>query len=156
MAAASGSLEMNTKNVRHTIITPLLTTTDKSWGKVNLAAGTTGKEEGDNEGPLTIAALSEMQGGNYGKIMVIGSLQAIELAGILEESSYANGDFILNSVGYLTNSNTSMDIRAKVISASSLTMNQTQIVLTWVLLQYILPIIIIVVGLFVWLKRRYK
>ena len=156
MAVASESLELNSKNVRNALVTPLLTTTEKSWGKVNLEAGTTEREEGDNEGPLTIAALSETQGANYGKIMVLGSLYAVEMNGILSESSYANGDFILNSVSYLTGADTSLDIRAKVISASSLTMSQTQVVITWVLLQYVLPLLIIAAGLAVWLKRRYK
>lgn len=156
MAPASESLALDSKNIRNAILTPLLTTTEKSWGKVNLASNTTDFEEGDNEGPLTIAALSEMQGDSLGKVMVIGSLQAVELSGILSESSYANGDFVLNSIAYLTGSGASLDIRAKVISASSLTMNQTQVVLTWVILQYLLPLLIIVAGLAVWLKRRYK
>ena len=156
MAAAAGSLEINDNNVRYAKVTPLMKTTDKSYGKVNLAAETMQQEDGDNRGPLVVAALSEMQSGNYGKIMVLGSLQAVELSGILEESSYANGDFMLNAAGYLTETDTSMDIRAKEISASSLTMNQSQIVITWVLLQYVLPLIIIIAGLVVWLKRRYK
>ena len=156
MAPSAESLALDENNVRHATLTPLMQTTAKSWGKVNLATENLGKEEGDNEGPLVVAALSEMQYGNHGAVMVMGSLQAVELSGILEESSYANGDFILNAVGYLTEQDTSMDIRAKEISATSLTMNQTQIVVTWVLLQYVLPLIIIVAGLTVWLKRRYK
>ncbi len=156
MTPSAGSLELNKNNIRHAELTSLMNTTEKSWGKVNLAASTLEKEEGDNEGPLTVAALSEVYGENGGSIMVIGSLTAIELSGILQESSYANGDFILNSIGYLTQTDGSMDIRAKVISASSLRMSQAQVVITWVLLQYIIPLIVIIIGLVVWFKRRYK
>lgn len=156
MAPASSSIETNSNNVRNAVLTPLLQTTEKAYGKVNLASQTLEKEDGDNEGVQTLAVLSENQGGNYGKVMVLGSVQAIELNGILTESSYANGDFILNAAGYMTQSDTSLDIRAKEISASSLTMNKTQIVIVWLILQYLLPIIIIAAGLTMWLKRRYK
>ena len=156
MTPSAGSLELDKNNIRRAELTPLMTTSEDSWGKVNLTSGTLDKEDGDNEGPLTVAALSEMPDENRSSIMVIGSLTAIELSGILQESSYANGDFILNAIGYITETDNSMDIRAKVISASSLTMSQSQVVITWVLLQYILPIIVIVIGLIVWLKRRYK
>lgn len=86
----------------------------------------------------------------------MGSLAAVETQGILEEASYANGDFILNAVGYMTESNNSMDIRAKEITASKLNITQTQYVVTYVLIQYLLPLLIIAAGLTVWLKRRYK
>ena len=114
------------------------------------------KEEGDTQGPLTVAALAERQGSGAGKIMVIGSLQALELDSILNETSYANGDFILNSVAYLTETETSMDIRAKVISASRLTMSQAQVSAVWIVLQYLIPLAVIAIGLVVWFKRRYK
>lgn len=156
MAPSASSLTLNSNNMRYAILTPLLTTSEKSWGKVNLASSNAKKEDGDFQGPLTVAALAEMQGEARGKIMVLGTLQALELTGILEETSYANGDFILNSIGYLTETASSMDIRAKVISASRLTMNQSQVALVWILLQYVLPIIIIIAGLVVWFKRRYK
>ncbi|MBQ2613944.1 MAG: GldG family protein [Clostridia bacterium] len=151
-----GSLELNDQNIRHTQLTPLLTTTKDSWGKVNFASETMEKEEGDHEGPLTIAALSEMADFSGSGIMVIGSLSAIEYNGILQESSYANGDFILNAVGYLTKTENNMNIRAKLISETNLTMTQGQVALVTVLLQYVLPILIILAGLIVWLERRYR
>jgi hypothetical protein len=156
MAIASQSIELNDKNLRYASIRPLLVTTENSWGKVNLSAQTTAKEAGDTEGPLTIAAISEMQDGSNAKVFVLGSLQAVELNGILNESAYANGDFLLNSVAYMTNTASSMDIRAKVISAPRLAMTQAQVLGIWLILQYFLPFIIIVIGLVVWLRRRYK
>ena len=56
----------------------------------------------------------------------------------------------------MTESNNSMDIRAKEITASKLNITQTQYVVTYVLIQYLLPLLIIAAGLTVWLKRRYK
>lgn len=156
LAPMSQSIAVNDDNTRRAKITPLLTTSDKSYGKSNLSFTTYDKENGDTDGPLTVAALAEDQSGKGGKILVIGSLAAVETQGILEEASYANGDFILNAVGYMTESNNSMDIRAKEITASKLNITQTQYVVTYVLIQYLLPLLIIAAGLTVWLKRRYK
>lgn len=156
MAPAASSMTLNENNINYAKITPLLTTSEKSWGKINFTSNVMEKEEGDTQGPLTVAALAERQGNEAGKIMVIGSLQALELDSILNETSYANGDFILNSVGYLTETETSMDIRAKVISASRLTMSQAQVSAVWIILQYLIPLAVIALGLVVWFKRRYK
>ncbi len=156
IAPMAQSIEINEENTRGAGITSLLSTTDKSYGKMNLEFTSYDKEDGDVDGPLSIAALAEDRSGNGGKILVMGSLAAVETGGILEESSYANGDFILNAIGYLTDSNSSMNIRAKEISPSKLTINQSQYVITYILVQYLLPLIIIIAGLTVWLKRRYR
>lgn len=154
IAPMAQSIELNEDNTRNAKITSLLSTTDKSYGKTDLGFTSYEKEDGDVEGPLTLAALAE--DGNGGKVFVIGSLTAATTGSIIGEQSYANGDFIMNTFGYLTESNSSMNIRAKEISASKLNINQTQYVLTYIIIQYILPLIIIVAGLTVWLKRRYK
>lgn len=156
MAPAASSMTLNTNNINYAAITPLLTTSEKSWGKIDFTSNVATKEEGDTQGPLTVAALAERQGSDTGKIMVVGSLQALELDSILNETSYANGDFMLNAVGYLTETETSMDIRAKVISASRLTMSQAQVSAVWIVLQYMIPLAVLALGLFVWFKRRYK
>ena len=88
-------------------------------------------------------------------MFVIGSVQAIEYSGILDESSYSNGDFILNSMAYLSDKDDALNIRAKRLSASSLTMTEKQVKVTSVLVQYVLPITVILFGLIVWLRRRY-
>ncbi len=156
MAPNSSSIVIDKNNIRNAIVTPLMKTTDKAYGKVNLASETLEKESDDNEGEMILAAISENQGGDYGKVMVLGSLHAIELNGVLEESGYANGDFILNAAGYLTENTASMDIRPKLISASSLKMSEKQVAWVWIALQYLIPVLIIAIGLAVWFKRRYK
>ncbi len=154
MTPTMSSLELDENNIRRAQLTPLMSTTEKSWGKLDFTS--LEKAEGDNEGPLVVAALAEMPNANRSAIMVVGSLSAIEYGGILQETSYANSDFILNAIGYITETDNSMDIRAKRITASSLTMNQTQVVVMVMVLQYILPLVIIILGFIVWFKRRYK
>lgn len=138
------------------VVTPLMTSTKKSYGKTNLSSTTINKESGDISGPLNLAAISEKYGENAGAVMFIGSLTAIEANGILTEGTYLNGDFILNATGYLCGGDTDMGIRAKQISAEKMTMTQQQVGTAIILLQYILPLIIVAIGLTVWLKRRYR
>lgn len=148
------SLSIIENNTQQAKVTPLLKTTNKSWGVKDIQSGSMEKKEGDNSGPLVIAAVAEKTE-NRGKMFVIGSVQAIEYSGILDESSYSNGDFILNSMAYLSDKDDALNIRAKRLSASSLTMTEKQVKVTSVLVQYVLPITVILFGLIVWLRRRY-
>ncbi len=150
---AACSFTINNNNPQYATVTPLLKTSKSSWGVTDLS-GTTEKKAGDPEGPLTIAALSE-KGGASGKIFVIGSVQAIEWQGILTNSSYSNGDFFLNAFSYMTDKGDALNIRAKKISTESLTMSEQQYNFSVTFVQYIMPLLILAVGLLVWLKRRY-
>lgn len=156
MAPDSCSFTVNDNNIQHTFVTPLLTTSDKSWGITDMTRTDTSKKEGDINGPLTVAAISEKSGdGNTGAIFVLGSLSSAETSGILSSSAYSNGDFITNAFAYLTDSTDSLSIRAKVISADTMSMTEKQVRVFSIILQYILPLIILVSGLVIWLRRRY-
>ena len=156
MAPDSCSFTVNDNNIQHTFVTPLLTTSDKSWGITDMTRTDTSKKEGDINGPLTVAAISEKSGdGNKGAVFVLGSLSSAETSGILSSSAYSNGDFITNAFAYLTDSTDSLSIRAKVISAETMSMTEKQVRVFSIILQYILPLIILVSGLVIWLRRRY-
>lgn len=151
---AAQSLSLSNENLQAAKITSLLNTTDKSYGILNVESGSTEKSEGDIEGPLTIAALAE-KGEGGGKIFVIGSLQAIEIAGLLTDSSYSNGDFVMNSMSYLSGKGDALNIRPKRISASALVMTEKQVKTVRTLVLYVIPGIVILFGLAVWLRRRF-
>ncbi len=155
IAPASCSLTLNENNIQHTYVTPLLKTSKNSWGITDLARTDLAKTQNDTPGPLTLGAISEKSGEKAGAILVIGSLQAIETPDILDNASYSNGDLILNSFSYLTDKGDALNIRAKVISAESLTMTEIQVKVLSILLQYVLPLLILIAGLVVWLRRRY-
>ncbi len=149
---AACSFTISDNNPQYAKVTPLLETSAASWGVTDLS-GSMDKTEDSINGPLTIAVMSEKSGD--GKIFVIGSVQAIEWQGILDNSSYSNGDFILNAFSYLTNKGDALNIRAKEISTQSLTMSEQQFNSSVIFVQYIMPLLILAIGLFVWLKRRY-
>ncbi|MBE7055665.1 MAG: hypothetical protein E7392_06105 [Ruminococcaceae bacterium] len=137
-------------------VTKLLHTTEKSYGKKNINSTVLEKEEGDYSGPLCIGAISERMGDESSALMVIGSLSAFEVQQVINEGAYLNGDFILNSMSYLSGNSASSAIRAKKISAETMTMTENQVIISQRLLQWVLPLSIILIGLIVWLRRRYK
>ena len=62
---------------------------------------------------------------------------------------------MLNTFSYMTGKDDALNIRAKTVSAESLTMTEKQINVVSVLVQNVMPAVIIIVGLYIWLKRRY-
>lgn len=145
------------KAANSAVVTKLLTTSDKAYGKKNVNSTTIEKENGDYEGPLCLAAISEKTKDNKtASVTVLSSLSAAEIQGILKEKAYLNGDYVLNTASYLCNTQVSGSIRAKQISAETMTMTQNQVVISAMLLQYVLPVAILLIGLIVWLRRRYK
>ncbi len=145
---------ITTKN--YSEVKTLLLTSEASYGKKNLYSTTLEKEKDDINGPMTIAAISEDSYEKNAAIAFFGSLGALETTGVLEEGAYLNGDFVLNVINYLSGSNTDTGIRAKQISPERMTMTQEQILGYGFVLQYVIPLIILIAGLIIWLIRRYK
>lgn len=143
------------KSANSAVVTKLLTTSSKSYGKTDVKSQSINRQAGDISGPLTVAAISENQT-TGGSVLVIGSLQAIETPGLLDEGAYLNGDFILNAINYLTGGEGDTGIRAKQISAETMTMKDVQVVFLNLILQWVIPFAILLIGLIVWLRRRYK
>ena len=152
IAPVSCSLAINAYNAQEASVNTLLMTSEKSWGMFDLSGTSLVKKEGDNEGPLSVATIAENENG---RIFVIGSLGAIETPGLLEDSSYCNGDFILNVCSYLTDKEDAFSIRPKNISAEKLTMTEKQISNVTVVVQYLMPGVILAAGLLVSIRRRY-
>lgn len=132
----------------------LLTTSEKAYSKKNL--NTLEKEAGDTEGPLGLAAISVKIEKEASGVMVVGSVDGF-LSQIYEgDGSYLNIDFLLNSLSYLGGAEKSMDIRAKQITPESMVVTQQQYAVINVILVWIIPIAIILLGLVIWLRRRFK
>lgn len=154
VAPAACSIGTNSQNPQYAEVASLLKTSANSWGITDLSAKTTERRSDYNIGPLTVAAIAEKQEGG-GKVFAIGSVQAADVKELLENSSYINGDFMLNTFSYMTGKDDALNIRAKTVSAESLTMTEKQINVVSVLVQNVMPAVIIIVGLYIWLKRRY-
>ncbi len=132
------------ENANFAKMTPLVKTSSSSYTSAK------------SVGPYTIAALSEVAGDKNTKILYVGAVYTLIDPTINQATNLANGDFILNAIDYMTDNTSSMDIRSKNVALSTMSMTQTQVNWVYYTLKIAIPAIIILLGIIVWLKRRYK
>ena len=139
-------------------VTTLLTTSKKSYAKVNLESTTADKEEGDLEGPLNVAvALRRIDSDSNDdgeKIVVFGS------AGFVTSSSFysisGNTDLLLGAIRWMNGEADTVTIVGKNLMNNSLRFNSTAEMYTMAAIAVIvLPALVLVAGLVVWLRRRH-
>ncbi|HET6452140.1 MAG TPA: Gldg family protein, partial [Spirochaetia bacterium] len=138
-------------------IEPLLTTSDKSYGKDSARAKTTSREPGDPSGPFTLAVAITDPAPDPSKqdtrIVVIGDL--LFLRPDLLAQVPGNTDFFMNSIGWLKGQKESITIRPKSMQTMRLGLNATQALAWSGFVVILLPILILGSGLVVWLRRRH-
>ncbi len=132
------------ENANFAKITSLVKTSSSSYTSVK------------SVGPYSVAALSETSGEESSKVLYVGSVYTLMDPTINEATNLANGDFILNAIDYMTDNTGSMDIRSKNVALSTMSMTQTEVNIVYYVLKLIIPIVIIILGIVIWLKRRYK
>ncbi len=145
------------ENVRSTLeITPLLSTTDMSYAKMDALNMTTiEREDGDEDGPFSLAVAVEEQYGESDTRIVWFASSSVLDADYDSLVSGGNSDLVLNSIGWLigeTGSN--LSIHAKQLSATALSVSGASVVLWFAVLIIIVPVLLIAAGLVVWLRRR--
>lgn len=143
----------------NTKITPLLTTSNSAYAKVNNES-TIAKESGDIEGPFNLAILIEDNWFNdsesyQSKVVVISSPTLFD-SGTNQISSGANLDFFMNTVNFLVDRQDSISIRSKSLATEYLQLDQTQALIIIAIALIIIPIIIFAIGIVIWLRRKNK
>ena len=133
-------------------VTPLLTTSQDAISK---AAGyeftTYDFEEGDAEGPFTLAVSVEDSGG--GQIYWFASDQFLnELYNAY--SSGANLDMTMNALGDLIGESEAMAIRSKSLSYNYLTISDSTAALLKAVMVGVFPLAYLAIGIFVVVKRK--
>ena len=148
------------KAKRNTVeIVPLLTTTDKSWGKINLESDSLEKEAGDLEGSFNIAvAIGDGKNLNdissNAKIVVISSALMLD-ENVIAQSNGSNMDFFMNCLSWMGNRQQNMSIRPKSISVEALKMNSAEQIMYSGIVVIVIPLLIGIGGTAVWLRRRH-
>jgi ABC-type uncharacterized transport system involved in gliding motility auxiliary subunit len=135
-------------------ITPLLTTSKNSWGKTNLEATKADKEPGDLTGPFNVAvAISDTGGTKESRLVVIANSAFMtgQFAGI-----GGNIDFFTNSVNWLQDVKENISIAPKSLNTGYLNINSLQQLLFSGIVVIVIPLVIIVYGIMVWLRRRHQ
>ena len=133
-------------------IEPLLTTSDKSWGKGknNLTSTATEKEAGDIDGPFDVAvAITDTQGTNSAKIVVFSS------SGFVNVTGGGNLDLFMNSMNWVQDLKENISITPKDLTTVGLKINKAQTLGYSAMVVIVIPAIVMIAGVVVWLKRRH-
>jgi ABC-type uncharacterized transport system involved in gliding motility auxiliary subunit len=149
----SRSLEI--KNGDKTSVQKLFDTSDTSLATSNLSSPAVDPKDPKNKkGPLTIAAAVTYNTGKQdaqGRLVVVGSSAWAANSFI---SFQGNSDLALNAIDWLSSDEDLISIRPKEQEDRRITMTQSQ--LSWVRItsQFLLPLVVVVMGISVWWKRR--
>lgn len=129
----------------------LLNTSEDSFSKVNMESSTWDKEKGDIEGPFAIAAA--VSDDNGGKIIVNGCANMLNDQ-IDTAVNGSNTDFVLNGINYLTDQESKISIRAKSLSSETMIVPEAVQKMGMVFLVILIPLCLLVTGIFVVMRRR--
>ena len=149
----SRSLEI--KNTDKVNVQKMFDTSPSSLATADLSSPRVNVEDPKNKkGPLTLAAAGTYNTGkenSQGRFVVIGSSSWIANRFI---NFNGNGDLASNTINWLSSDEDLISIRPKPQDDRRITMTTRQ--LSWVRAtsQFLLPGIVIIAGVFVWLKRR--
>jgi len=133
----------------------LIETSASSLATTNLESAAVSVNDPKNKkGPLTIAAAANYSTGkenSQGRFVVIGS-SSWAVNGFINFNG--NSDLALNTINWLSSDEDLISIRPKQQDDRRITMSRAQ--LSWVRAtsQFLLPMIVVITGVFVWLKRR--
>lgn len=108
----------------------------------------------NKKGPLVLAAAGTYETGNsgsQGRFVVVGSSDWADNSFI---TFNGNSDLALNSINWLASDEDLISIRPKPAADQHITMTRAQSRLVIITSQFILPLIVIFFGVFVWWKRR--
>lgn len=132
-------------------VTSLLSTSDSAYSKVDTNSSTIEKEDGDIDGPFSIAmAVSDDNGG---RLIVTGCSNMLE-SSIDYAVGGANTDFVLNGINYLSQQESKISIRAKDLSTDTAIVPAFSQKVTLVGCVFVLPILLLAAGIAMVVHRR--
>lgn len=149
------SRSMEIKSGDKTNVQKLFDTSSTSVATSNLSSPSVNLSDPKNKnGPLTIAAAGTYNTGkenSQGRFVVVGSSlwaanQFIDFNG--------NNDLALNAVNWLSSDEDLISIRPKTPEDRRITMTRAQLAVVRATSQFLLPLVVVIAGIFVWWKRR--
>jgi len=133
----------------------LFDTSDSSFATMNLSSPKINVKDPNNKrGPLTLGVAGNYSTGkanSQGRFVVIGSSAWASNSFI---SFNGNGDLATNAINWLTSDEDLISIRPKAPEDRRITMTRAQLNMVRLISQFVLPLIVIAGGIFVWWKRR--
>jgi gliding motility-associatede transport system auxiliary component len=149
------SRSLSTKNTDKTTITKLFSTSSDSYSTSNLSSAEIRINPAkDQHGPFTLAVAGTYNTGKpagQGRFVVVGnsgwaSNQALGFSG--------NRNLLLNTINWLSSDEDLISIRPKPPEDRRITLTRAQFRLVQSTSQFFLPLIVVIGGVMVWLRRR--
>ncbi len=132
-------------------VTPLLTTSESAYAKAaGLAMETAAKEDGDTDGPFTVAAASTL---GEGRMVWLTGAQMME-DGVSAMVSGANSDLFMNSVSWMCDQVETISIRSKSLDETGLTLTQAQSSFWSIVMIGVLPGAVLLLGVVIVIRRK--
>ncbi len=125
-----------------------LATTDLSSPKIKV------NSPGNKKGPMALAAAGTYNTGkpnSQGRFVVVGSSTWASNSFI---NFNGNSDLALNSINWLASDEDLISIRPKPPLDQHITMTKAQLNLVRLTSQFLLPLLVVICGVFIWWKRR--
>jgi hypothetical protein len=154
-AQAVQTLDLKKRTLK---VEPLLTSSSQSYGKRDIAnAKSVQREGGDVPGPFTLAVAitdpAESAGAQDTKLVVIGDVKFLQSG--LPSQVPGNGDFFMNSLGWLKGQKESLTIRPKNMQQMRLSISSLWSLILSGAVVIVLPLLILGSGFVVWMRRRH-
>ncbi len=134
-------------------ITTLLSTSDSAYSKTDVK-NSYDKEEGDIEGPFALGMRAVKTEGETESTLYVYSSEGLFTENSDQFVSGANLQLFTNTLSTLVEHEATVSIPVKEYDLSYLTMTQGQILFLAVVTTMILPLVILITGLIVWIRRR--
>ncbi|MCL2839119.1 MAG: GldG family protein [Oscillospiraceae bacterium] len=135
---------------------PLMQTSAQSYARANMDTTDFEAQPGDVSGPLTLASLTtimnvpEVGEVSYSRVLIMGSNTWLVFMG---SPLYANQDFFFASLNYLSGEEGGVTISPTIIMPNVLRLTGANINLITII-SFVLPLLAILLGLFVFIRRR--
>ena len=147
--------QLKTRDVQ---VTPLLESSAKSFLRTDLNSQSRNKIASDVNGPITLAVAINnkmvLPDAPQYRLIVMGTarfLQSVAPYGTIP----GNLDFFLNGLSWLEHRTDTISIRTKTVLQFPMRLTGVQVLIFSLLFVVVIPLIIMISGLVVWLRRRH-
>ena len=147
----TSSFSLLPSSVHNAEVTVLLETTDLAIGKINTENSITDYEDGDLRGPLPLSVIAEKYTPEISRLAVVGSAGIFTGADEFE----GNKEYLSGIISWMTNNGNTLRISPKIVTENSAQITNSVLVVMNYLLVWIIPIIILLAGVIIWIRRRY-
>lgn len=137
----------------------VLVTSESSYIKTSYESQTISKEEGDIDGPASlVVAVTDSQAiaGDTSSKLIISSMPYLMATDDNTLSGGGNGQFVLNSLNWLAGNEDNVYISSYIDNTQALSLTATNALVITLYSLIILPLVVVIIGLVIWLRRRNK